>query len=156
MGFGGPGQNNGSGADGYDGQTPPWFQNGGNKPQYMQCLQQARQGFKQAQAAVISNTVESAYIGGATNVGVQLVAGCLVGTGAGTILGGLATVFLGGEGAFAGAPVGCITGAISAVLDGIPSTVVVGLISALVSYEVDEKRAVAQYNQVLQNCGLQP
>ena len=37
-GIGGPGQNNGSGADGYSGKTPPWFQNGGTKSQYMQSM----------------------------------------------------------------------------------------------------------------------
>jgi hypothetical protein len=121
-------------------------------PKQIQCLQQAEQAYKNAQAAVINNTIEGVYLGGGVAIGAQLVAGCLVGTGAGTILGGLGTLFLGGEGSFAGAPVGCIVGAADAVLEGLSFIVVTSLITAAVIYVKDEHDAVNQYNQAIQAC----
>jgi len=121
-------------------------------PAQIQCLYQALQANKNAQAAVIAKTIQGFYQGAGTVVGAQIVLGCMLGTGAGTILGGVATTVLGGTGAFAGAPVGCLTGAVSTVLDSLPFTLITGFVDATITYVADEQKAVNQYNQAVQSC----
>jgi RHS repeat-associated protein len=121
-------------------------------PKRQQCEQEARQKYANAQKAIPGIVKRGALVGAGVAVTGQVVAGCILGGGAGTFLGGTASTFLGGTGAFGGAAVGCPTGAISAVMDGIPQTVLYGLGGAGISYGVEKLVAKSELSKDLEAC----
>jgi RHS repeat-associated protein len=121
-------------------------------PARQQCEKNAQQKYANAKAAVPGIVARGAAVGAGVAVTGQALAGCALGTGAGTILGGLATSFLGGEGAFAGAPVGCFTGGVSAVLEGLPQTAVYAVAGGGLAYLWENHVANSEYQQDMQAC----